>query len=42
MAIAVDSEYGLFIGGELTEPTSGEVRKLTEPNMAIRSLGLRC
>ncbi len=31
MAVATDREYGLFIGGELTEPTSGEVRDLTEP-----------
>ncbi|MDQ3085648.1 MAG: aldehyde dehydrogenase family protein, partial [Actinomycetota bacterium] len=31
MAIATDREYGLFIGGELTEPASGEVRELTEP-----------
>jgi acyl-CoA reductase-like NAD-dependent aldehyde dehydrogenase len=30
MAIAT-SEYGLFIGGELVEPASGEVRDLTEP-----------
>ena len=30
MAIAT-SEYGLFIGGELVEPASGEVRELTEP-----------
>jgi len=31
MAIATDREYGLFIGGELTEPAAGEVRELTEP-----------
>jgi acyl-CoA reductase-like NAD-dependent aldehyde dehydrogenase len=31
MAIATDREYGLFIGGELTEPASGEVRDLAEP-----------
>jgi acyl-CoA reductase-like NAD-dependent aldehyde dehydrogenase len=31
MAVAIDREYGLFIGGELTEPASGEVRELTEP-----------
>jgi acyl-CoA reductase-like NAD-dependent aldehyde dehydrogenase len=31
MAIATDREYGLFIGGELTEPASGEVRELVEP-----------
>ena len=30
MAIAT-SEYGLFIGGELVEAASGEVRELTEP-----------
>jgi aldehyde dehydrogenase (NAD+)/betaine-aldehyde dehydrogenase len=31
MAVATDREYGLFIGGELTEPASGEVRELREP-----------
>ena len=31
MAVATDREYGLFIGGEVTEPASGEVRELTEP-----------
>jgi len=31
MAFATDREYGLFIGGELTEPASGEVRELAEP-----------
>jgi len=31
VAIATDREYGLFIGGESTEPVSGEVRALTEP-----------
>ena len=31
MAIATDREYGLFIGGELAESASGEVRELTEP-----------
>lgn len=31
MAVATDREYGLFIGGELTEPASGEIRELTEP-----------
>jgi acyl-CoA reductase-like NAD-dependent aldehyde dehydrogenase len=31
MAIATDREYGLFIGGEPTEPASGEVRELREP-----------
>ena len=31
MAIATDREYGLFIGGEPTEPASGEIRDLTEP-----------
>src|SRR5207302_1450082 len=31
MAVATGREYGLFIGGELTEPASGEVRELREP-----------
>ncbi|HXG75898.1 MAG TPA: aldehyde dehydrogenase family protein [Gaiellaceae bacterium] len=31
MAVATDREYGLFIGGELVEPASGEVRELREP-----------
>ena len=31
MAVATDREYGLFIGGESTEPASGEVRDLVEP-----------
>jgi aldehyde dehydrogenase (NAD+)/betaine-aldehyde dehydrogenase len=31
MAIAADREYGLFIGGESTEPASGEMRELIEP-----------
>ena len=31
MAVATDREYGLFIGGEPTEPTAGEVRELLEP-----------
>jgi aldehyde dehydrogenase (NAD+)/betaine-aldehyde dehydrogenase len=31
MAVATDREYGLFIGGELAEPASGEVRELAEP-----------
>jgi acyl-CoA reductase-like NAD-dependent aldehyde dehydrogenase len=31
MAVATDREFGLFIGGELVEPMSGEVRELTEP-----------
>ena len=31
MAVATDREYGLFIGGESTEPASGDVRELTEP-----------
>jgi acyl-CoA reductase-like NAD-dependent aldehyde dehydrogenase len=31
MAVATDREYGLFIGGEPTEPASGEFRELTEP-----------
>ena len=31
MAIATGREYGLFIGGELAEAASGEVRELIEP-----------
>src|SRR4051812_11405948 len=31
MAVATGREYGLFIGGELVEPASGEIRALTEP-----------
>jgi aldehyde dehydrogenase (NAD+)/betaine-aldehyde dehydrogenase len=31
MAVATDREYGLFIGGELVEPESGEFRELVEP-----------
>ena len=31
MAVATRREYGLFIGGEVTEPAAGEVRELTEP-----------
>src|SRR5437868_14318665 len=31
MAVATEREYGLFINGESTEPTSGEVRELSEP-----------
>jgi len=31
MAVATDREYGLFIGGELVEPVSGDVRELREP-----------
>ena len=31
MAVATRAEYGLFIGGELVEPASGEVRDLAEP-----------
>ena len=31
MAVATDREYGLFIGGELVEPASGEFRALIEP-----------
>jgi acyl-CoA reductase-like NAD-dependent aldehyde dehydrogenase len=31
VAIAAGREYGLFIGGELTEAASGEVRELIEP-----------
>jgi acyl-CoA reductase-like NAD-dependent aldehyde dehydrogenase len=31
MAVVTDREYGLFIGGELAEPASGEMRELLEP-----------
>jgi acyl-CoA reductase-like NAD-dependent aldehyde dehydrogenase len=31
MAVATEREYGLFINGESIEPTSGELRELTEP-----------
>src|SRR5437588_5182859 len=31
MAVATGREYGLYIGGELVEPASGDVRDLTEP-----------
>jgi acyl-CoA reductase-like NAD-dependent aldehyde dehydrogenase len=31
VAVATDREYGLFIGGESTEPVSGEIRELHEP-----------
>ena len=31
MAVTTGREYGLFIGGELVEPASGEVRELVEP-----------
>src|ERR671931_2491770 len=31
MAVATEREFGLFIEGELVEPTSGEVRDLREP-----------
>jgi acyl-CoA reductase-like NAD-dependent aldehyde dehydrogenase len=31
VAVATGREYGLFIGGSLVEPRSGEVRELTEP-----------
>jgi len=31
MAVATQREYGLFIGGALVEPASGEIRELTEP-----------
>ena len=31
MAVVTDREYGLFIGGELVEPVSGDVRELVEP-----------
>lgn len=31
MAVATEREFGLFIGGELVEPASGEIRHLAEP-----------
>ena len=31
MSVAVEREYGLFIGGETVEPASGELRDLIEP-----------
>ena len=31
MAVATDREFGLFIGGESSEPVAGEVRELVEP-----------
>jgi acyl-CoA reductase-like NAD-dependent aldehyde dehydrogenase len=31
MAVATQREYGLFINGESTEPSSGELRELVEP-----------
>jgi acyl-CoA reductase-like NAD-dependent aldehyde dehydrogenase len=31
MAVVAEREYGLFIGGELVEPASGDVRDLVEP-----------
>jgi acyl-CoA reductase-like NAD-dependent aldehyde dehydrogenase len=31
MAVATEREYGLFINGESAEPSSGELRELTEP-----------
>jgi len=31
MAVATQRDYGLFIGGALVEPASGEIRELTEP-----------
>ena len=31
MSVAVEREYGLFIGGETVEPASGELRDLVEP-----------
>jgi acyl-CoA reductase-like NAD-dependent aldehyde dehydrogenase len=31
MAVATEREFGLFIGGELVEPSSGEIRDLVEP-----------
>jgi acyl-CoA reductase-like NAD-dependent aldehyde dehydrogenase len=42
MAVAAGREYGLFIGGELVEPVSGEARELTEPatGAALAKAGL--
>ena len=31
MAVAIEREYGLFIGGETVEPAAGELKELTEP-----------
>jgi aldehyde dehydrogenase (NAD+)/betaine-aldehyde dehydrogenase len=31
MAVTAGQEYGLFIGGEVVEPASGEIRDLAEP-----------
>src|SRR6266566_4454828 len=31
MAVVTEREYGVFINGESAEPSSGEVRELTEP-----------
>jgi len=31
VAVATDREFGLFIGGEASEPASGDFRELTEP-----------
>jgi acyl-CoA reductase-like NAD-dependent aldehyde dehydrogenase len=31
VAVTADQEYGLFIGGEVVEPASGDVRDLSEP-----------
>lgn len=31
MAVTANQEYGLFIGGEVVEPASGEIRDLNEP-----------
>jgi acyl-CoA reductase-like NAD-dependent aldehyde dehydrogenase len=31
MAVAIEREFGLFIGGEAVEPASGELRELLEP-----------
>ena len=33
--MAVATEYGLFVNGELTEPASGEVRELVEPATGV-------
>src|SRR5205807_8307176 len=31
VAVTAGQEYGLFIGGEVVEPASGEIRDLNEP-----------
>jgi len=31
VAVATEREYGLFINGEWTEPSAGELKELVEP-----------